>query len=132
MRFFRNLQALYKKINGGENIKPAGIPYEAKWDTELKQWIYFDQASCIRHVYHYNGIKSIYQEYKCSIDKDTYIPHGRVLAWNLFGKKEIEGNFKDGNKDGIWYLYKYNKYYPYKHDKIEKLIYSNGELINQK
>ncbi|HDS01733.1 MAG TPA: hypothetical protein ENO22_05465 [candidate division Zixibacteria bacterium] len=50
-------------------------------------------------------------------------PHGLMTRWSPFGRKEFEGTFVKGDRDGIWVYWDEE----YNIDKIE--IYRNGSLV---
>lgn len=35
----------------------------------------------------------------------TYVNHGKFIHWNENGKVALEGDMKDGKKDGVWIQY---------------------------
>jgi antitoxin component YwqK of YwqJK toxin-antitoxin module len=50
-------------------------------------------------------------------------PHGLMTRWSPFGRKEFEGTFIKGDRDGVWVYWDEE----YNMDKIE--IYRNGSLV---
>ena len=62
-------------------------------------WVYPDGEILKRNEWYDNGIKEFEIQYKDSV------PHGKIKRWTVLGDVALDGEYKNGKREGTWTSY---------------------------
>jgi antitoxin component YwqK of YwqJK toxin-antitoxin module len=62
-------------------------------------WVYPDGEILKRNEWYDNGIKEFEIQYK------NNVPHGKIKRWTVLGDVALDGEYKNGKRDGKWVSY---------------------------
>ena len=62
-------------------------------------WVYPDGEILKRNEWYDNGIKEFEIQYKDSV------PHGKIKRWTMLGDVALDGEYKNGKREGTWTSY---------------------------
>ena len=62
-------------------------------------WVYPDGEILKRNEWYDNGIKEFEIQYK------NNVPHGKIKRWTVLGDVALDGEYKNGKREGTWTSY---------------------------
>ena len=82
-----------------EHAEEQVIEKHVNGTKKTSVWIYPDGEILKRNEWYDNGIKEFEIQYKDSV------PHGKIKRWTVLGDVALDGEYKNGKREGTWTSY---------------------------
>ena len=82
-----------------EHAEEQVIEKHVNGTKKTSVWVYPDGEILKRNEWYDNGIKEFEIQYKDSV------PHGKIKRWTVLGDVALDGEYKNGKREGTWTSY---------------------------